>query len=246
MAMDIAIIALVVFGANFFGTLVGFGTSMIMEPILFLSVIEPTSFLVSAILHCTSGIYRALLFRKDIVWNIVIAFAIPAVLAAIIGSVVLLEMRLTFFGHLLGIFLILYVLFSLRYPTFVMPNTNTVHILGGAVTGFFAGLFGIRGALQAAFLSSYQLPEKQYIATSSMIGLSVDIARLSMYIAGGMRLTPTIAHYLIFFIPVALLGVKAAHVCVPYIPRTYFRWLLAAVLLIIGIMLAGGFYELIA
>jgi uncharacterized membrane protein YfcA len=244
--MNHILMGIIVFCTYAISTLIGFGSSMIMEPIFFLALPEHTSFLITAILHGVTGIYRAWLFRHYIDWRLVLSFGIPGVIAAIAGSLALVTLRVAAFGHILGVFLIAYVLFSYIHPHFVMPNTKKTNLVGGLASGFLAGLFGIRGAVQAAFLDSYRLENNVYIGTSAAIACMVDSARLSMYLLEGMRLTHEVLHHLLIFVPCALLGVKVAHYLVPYITPQYLRLAITLALLVVGVLLAGGFYELVA
>lgn len=238
--MSIILITLIVFGSSFFGTIVGFGTSMILEPILFLQLTEPASFLISGVLHFANGLYRTFVFRKHLCWDLIASFALPGALAAALGSMLLVEIPIELFVRILGVFLIGYVVFLLIKPRFTVPQTKASAVAGGLTAGFFAGLFGVRGALRAVFLSSYDLEKEAYMGTSAAIALTVDAVRLLVYLIGGMRLTLEATQSLVVFILASLLGVKLAQVCVPFIPQNYFRPLIALVLLAVGFLLLLG------
>jgi len=44
-------------------------------------------------------------------------------------------------------------------------------IAGGALSGFFAGIFGVGGAVRATFLTVFDLPKAAYLATSGSIAV---------------------------------------------------------------------------
>jgi hypothetical protein len=55
--------------------------------------------------------------------------------------------------------------------------------LGGVLSGFFGGLSGHQGALRSAFLVKAGLSTEAFVGTNSVIGFSVDLARILTYLA---------------------------------------------------------------
>jgi len=90
-----------------------------------------------------------------------------------------------FLKFLLGIFLIAFVLFSWKNPKFKIKQTATNSAIGGAVSGFVAGLIGTGGAIRAAVLNAFQLKKEVYISTAATIALAVDLTRIPIYFASG-------------------------------------------------------------
>jgi len=54
--------------------------------------------------------------------------------------------------------------------------------LGGAVSGFLAGLAGTGGAIRGLTLAAFNLPKDIFIANSALIDLGVDLGRSFVYI----------------------------------------------------------------
>ena len=63
--------------------------------------------------------------------------------------------------------------------------------LGGVLSGFFGGLSGHQGALRSAFLAKVGISPQAFVGTNAVIGLLVDLVRISAYgaILFGARLT---------------------------------------------------------
>lgn len=56
--------------------------------------------------------------------------------------------------------------------------------LVGALSGFFGGVAGNQGGLRAAALSTFGLAPAAFVATSTVIGVFVDVARIPIYLYG--------------------------------------------------------------
>jgi hypothetical protein len=110
-------------------------------------------------------------------------------------------------------------------------------ISGGALSGFFAGLFGIGGAIRGMFLLAFDLPKAVYIATAGAIGLLVDSTRIIAYFAGGATLPNKLWYGLVLLIPISFCGAQVAKRIVDRIPQDRFRTIVSLFLLAIGIKL---------
>jgi len=108
---------------------------------------------------------------------------------------------------------------------------------GGALSGFFAGMFGIGGAIRSMFLSAFDLPKAVYIATAGAIGIMVDSTRIIAYFTGGATLPRELWYGLLLLIPVSFVGAQIAKGVVDKIPQNKFRTVVAAFLFIIGVKL---------
>lgn len=137
----------------------------------------------------------------------------------------------------LGAFLAGYALFLMFQSKFRIRAGDAAALSGGAVSGFFAGMFGMGGAIRGAFLSAFDLPKAVYIATSGAIGLLVDSTRIVTYVAGDATLPRELWYGLALFIPLSFLGAQIARKIVGKIPQGTFRTVVAVLLFAIGITL---------
>ena len=103
--------------------------------------------------------------------------------------------------------------------TFKLKQKLSVAISGGALTGFFAGIFGIGGEINAVALSAFNLEKAIYIATAGAISFMIDSTRIATYIRGGILLEPTILSGFLIFIPVSLVGAMIGKRGVEKIPQ---------------------------
>lgn len=235
--MEILYITLLTVIAGGIGTLTGFGTSTIMVPVLLLFYpLAPTLFLVG-IIHWFGDIWKVALFKGGVRWRLIFLFGIPGVLFTFLGASFVFSIPETLLSQILGGFLLAYVSFLFINPTFKFKQNASTAVTGGALSGFFAGIFGVGGAVRGAFLSTFDLPKDIYIATSGAIALTIDSVRLIIYFSKGATLPPKIFWGLLLFIPASFVGAQIAKKIVDRIPQKKFRAIVAVFLSLVGIKL---------
>lgn len=230
--MEIFYILVLTLIASGVGTISGFGTATIMTPILliFMSPIETIFFV--AIIHLFGDIWRIIFFRKSINWKWFLTFGIPGIIASYFGASLSLKLDPNLLIKILGTFLFVYSLFLFIKPKFKLPATTSVGALGGALSGFFAGITGIGGTTRGAFLALFDLSKAMYIATAGAIGIVVDSTRIITYVANGTKLEQFLFYGLILFIPASLVGAAIGKNINDKIPQEKFRLVIAIFLLL--------------
>lgn len=234
---EIIYIALLTLLASLIGTLAGFGISTIMVPILLVTLPLPQTLLLVGIVHWFNDIWKILLFRKGIRWKLLLAFGLPGIFASFLGSSLFLRVSHEILSRALGAFLIAYVLFIIFNQTFKLSQKLSVAISSGALTGFFAGIFGIGGEINAVVLSTFNLEKAVYVATAGAISFMIDSTRIAIYIQGGTRLDPVLVSGFLIFIPVSLIGAIIGKKGVAKIPQEKFRNFVAIFIFLFGLKL---------
>jgi len=235
--MEIILITFAVVIASFVGTLTGFGTSTLLVPVLLSFYPIGQTLLFVGIIHWFGNIWKLLLFRKGFQWKLILSFGIPGIAATYIGASLVFEISTVLLSRILGSFLIIYVIYLFTKSSFKIKQNLIAGACGGALSGFFAGLFGMGGAIRGLFLTSFDLPKAVYIATAGAIALTIDTTRLTTYIINDARLPVLLLRGLLIFVPASFLGAKMAKSVVDKIPQEYFRKVIAAFLLLMGIKL---------
>jgi len=229
---------LITFIASVVSFITGFGLSTIMiSSLVMVLPVVPVVMLVGVI-HWVHNLWKFLLYRNKVNRNIVIFFGIPALVMSYIGAVLFTHSTYDFLHRLLGLFLMVYVLIVFIRPSLRLKPSKETLIGGGLVTGFFAGLFGIRGVIRSTTLSSFDLPKKEYIATTGFIGLIVDSMRLATYWQQGSFVFDE--RWRIALLPliiVSFLGALIGRYIVSFIPQKKFRSVVLAFIFIIGLKL---------
>ena len=228
------LLSIFTFLAAIVGTISGFGVSTIMIPIMTLFYPLPVALLFVAIIHLCADIWKIIFFKKGANWKLIATFGIPGIIMSYCGASMTLAMPAVSLKKLLGLFLIIYVVYLFLKQKWQIPKTNISSIVGGSLSGFFAGIFGVGGAIRGAFLSAYQLPKETYIYTAGMIALFVDLSRMTKYITGGTTLDKNLTFLLLFLIPLSFFGAFVAKKIVNFIPQKLFRLVIAVFLACVG------------
>lgn len=233
--MEIVYITILTFIASMVGTMTGFGTSTIMVPVLLLFSPLSQTLLFVGIIHWFGDIWKILLFKKGLNWKLILGFGIPGIIASCIGASLTFQISEKILMKILGGFLLAYVIFIFLKPGYHLANSKNNMIAGGTLSGFFAGIFGMGGAVRATFLTAFDLPKAMYIATAGSIALLIDSTRIITYLKGGTRLDPMLLWGMIVFIPVSFFGAKIAKKIVSHIPQKSFRLFITIFLALIGL-----------
>ena len=235
--MEILYIAFLTLVSNTIGTITGFGTSTLMIPVLVIFLPPVEAIFLVAIVHWFGDVWKVSLFRKGFNFKLIALFGIIGLATSYLGAFVSLGADQSVLLQILGAFLVVYALFLIYQSKFKIPATNTAALSGGALSGFFAGMFGIGGAVRGMFLSAFDLPKAVYIATAGAIGLLVDSTRIITYFTGGATLPERLWWSLLILIPVSFVGAEIAKKVVDRIPQNRFRIVVAVFLLGVGVKL---------
>ncbi len=222
----------------------GFGLSTLLLPVFALFFPLPLAIAAAAIVHLISNLFKFTLFYRNINWPTVFKFGVPAMFAAILGSLLLStisadEMLL---ARIIGGLIIFFALFEL------LPVLKKIVIpakwlsLGGLISGFFGGLSGHQGAIRSAFLLKTQTSKDTYIATGVAIAILVDLNRLVVY-GSSSTIAFTNKDFstaLVVAIGASLLGILVSNKFYKKIKFNAIQNLVGALLLIIGVLVFTG------
>ncbi len=233
--MNILLILILTLFASFVGTMTGFGTSTIMIPVLLLFLPASQALLFAGIIHWFGNIWKIIFFKKGINLQLIFLFGIPGMIISFFAAWLPITFPETFFRQVLGTFLIAYVAFLFASPKWKLQASSENAIVGGSLSGFLAGVFGVGGTIRTSFLAAYNLEKSVFIFTSGAIGFFVDTARISQYLLSGTILEKFWVSSLLVSIPVSLVGAFIAKKFVNKIPQKRFRTLVLLALFFVGL-----------
>ena len=221
------------------GTVAGFGTSTIFLPIALLFVDFKTALVLVAISHISGNIGATTFFRHGLDKRLILLFGVPSIILTVLGAYLVVYIPQNTLEIILGIFLLLFSVYSLLKPDFKVKAAKMNTIIGGSLSGFLQGLVGIGGPLRGAFLISYNLDKFRYIATLAAIAVIIDATRIPIYFANNL-LEPQFYWYIPILAVIGIIGSYTGKRIVNKIPQNIFKKVvlvgiaLASVLLIYG------------
>lgn len=178
----------------------GFGLGTLMLPVFALFFPVEVAVVATALVHGANNVFKASLLGRHADREVVIRFGLTAIAAAILGAMVLgwlaestvsmavevnenVVSEVTPVKLIIGLLMIGFALFELL-PRFRKLQFDRRYLpLGGLLSGFFGGLSGHQGALRSAFLAKTGLATERFVGSNAVIGLLVDLTRISVYLA---------------------------------------------------------------
>lgn len=220
--------------AEILGTVGGFGSSVFFVPIANIYFDFQTVLGITALFHVASNMSKIAMFKKGINKKLIINIGVPAVLFVIIGGIVSKYLDGYLLEIFLGIFLIgLSLLFIIKTNLIVKPHRKEA-ILGGTLSGFFAGILGTGGAIRGLTMAAFNLEKNAFIATSAVIDFCVDLSRSVVYFFNGF-ITKEILIYIPFLIVISIIGTYIGKRLLTKISQENFKKFSLILILIIGI-----------
>lgn len=135
-----------------------------------------------AIPHAAASLLRGWRLRDAIDWTVIRRFGLLSAAGGLAGSVLYSQMGSRALTFILAALLLATSAAGLTgWTKRWTPRGRLVHALG-FVSGLFGGAAGNQGGLRAAALLTFGLAPAAFVATSTAIGVLVDLARTPVYV----------------------------------------------------------------
>jgi uncharacterized membrane protein YfcA len=226
------------FVSEVLGTISGFGSSILFVPLASVFFDFKAVLAITAVFHVFSNLSKIFLFQKGIDMNIVYRLGIPAVIFVIIGAyftTFLPSQEIELIMNIIILVLAIYLMFN---SSKTIGQTQQNLFIGGAASGFIAGIAGTGGAIRGLTLAAFQLPKDIFIATSALIDLGVDSSRAIVYLSSGY-FDPT--HWILipFLIAISFLGSYTGKLILNHTSEKAFRFI------VLGVIFGTAIYQIV-
>jgi uncharacterized membrane protein YfcA len=177
--------------------IVGFGSSIMLMPVLVIVFGPLHAVPIMAIAAVLANLSRVLIWWREVDWRAVAAYAVTAVPAAALGARTLLVLPPRLIEGALGLFFLLMIParrwlaargFRLRWP-----HLATI----GLVVGFLTGIVVTTGPITAPIFLAYGLAKGAFIATEAAGSLAVYVSKAAVFRHFGALPLPVITQGLI-------------------------------------------------
>jgi len=206
--MEFAIIAAAAAFAAGLTLYSGFGLGTLLLPVFTLFFPVEVAVGATAVVHGANNVFKVSLLGRDADRDTVLRFGLPALVAAVAGAALLgwfavkppllayrfagIDAEVRVVKLVMGVLMVGFAVFELSPRLRDFRFARNRFFLGGLLSGFFGGLSGHQGALRSAFLVKSGLDTRAFVATSAVIGLLVDLARVLAYagllVLGGLAI----------------------------------------------------------
>ncbi len=254
--MNILILILVSFGASWLTFFCGFGLGTMLTPVFYMIFGDlEVAIFATTIVHFLNNVFKFLLMKKSVNWQVAIPFGLAAIPAAFLGAWLLTHfddfvvLQYQLFGKIwqikamnfvFGVILSSFALIEL-IPSWTLAFSKQSLWIGGFISGFFGGLSGHQGALRTAFLVKYKLEKNVFIATGIVVALVVDIVRSSVYFSDLEKSMNIDWLLIVISLSAALIGAITGRYFLQKIKLETLNIIVSITMLIFGITLALGF-----
>ncbi|MGY6561878.1 MAG: TSUP family transporter [Luteibaculaceae bacterium] len=195
--MEVIVICIAAFLVAILTFFSGFGLGTILTPIFMLYFPVELAVALTGVVHFFNNIFKLFLVGKFADKQVLLLFGLPAVIAALLGSFILIHIaelkpiyQYSAFGKefeilpvkfIIAVLLIFFAAFDLIPKLKKLQFSKNKLPLGGFLSGFFGGLSGNQGALRSAFLIKAGLSKEAFIGTAVVVSTFVDFTRLGVY-----------------------------------------------------------------
>ena len=255
--MEIIVISIVAFLTAVLTFFSGFGLGTLLTPVFMLFFPVDISIGLCGIVHFANNLFKFFLVGKHANKEVLLKFGIPAIIAAFLGSWLLLQISdlaplfsYSFFGEQLFVFpvkFIIAILLVIFAFLDLIPFLSKLEFgkdklpLGGILSGFFGGISGHQGALRSAFLIKVGLSKESFIATGIVVSMFVDFTRLTVY--ASKFTTYTLYENKVLLVSSTLCAITGAYLGNQLLKKVTFKFIqvfVSVVLLFVAIALGMG------
>lgn len=175
----------------------GFGLGTLLMPIFAFFFPMPVAIASTAIVHLLNNIFKSIIVGKLANWYVVLTFGIPAAFFSAVGAYLLgkisnvvsvasysifnHEFEVTVIGVIVGLTIVISSLFELVPKLSHLSFSSKYIPIGAALSGFFGGISGNQGIFRSAVLIKAGLSKEEFIGTSVICSIVVDIVRIIVY-----------------------------------------------------------------
>jgi uncharacterized membrane protein YfcA len=236
--MDYALILAVGLVAGTLGGIVGFGSSIMLLPVLVLTFGPREAVPIMATASIMANLSRVMAWWRDIDWRACGAYAATAVPGAALGARTLLVLPPRIVEAALGVFFIgmIFVRRALASHGFRVRLRHLA--LAGALIGFLTGIVVSTGPITVPMFLAYGLVKGAFIATEAAASLAVYGAKAAVFRGLGALPREVLVKGLVTGASL-MIGAFVARRFVLQMPAARFHLLMDGVLLVSGTALFG-------
>lgn len=230
------LVAAILFCAYIFRGITGFGSGLIAIPLLALFL--PLTFVVPYIsfVDVLASLVHGWRHRQHTAWREVLT-VLPFTIAGVaIALYLLTSLETATLAHALGIFILLFSLYSLIGPELKQHCSVRWSSVSGTLGGIIGTLFGTSGPLYVIYYQLRGLPKSVFRSTIATIFLVEGVIRLSGYAVSGLYTLESIT-WIIASVPLMALGLYIGGHIHTNITQRQFQRAIGVLLIISGIAL---------
>lgn len=216
----------------------GFGIGSLLTPLLALETGTKVAVAAVSIPHFAATALRFWMMRQHVDRRLLLHFGLLSAAGGLAGALVFARTANLALTLVFAALLIFAGLSGLTGYAARMRFGRRTAWLAGAASGFLGGLVGNQGGIRSAALLGFNVERQAFVATATAIGLIVDVARIPVYLAGHAAEIRALWPWVATATVAALVGTVLGARLLRRIPEVWFRRLVSALILMLGIVMA--------
>lgn len=216
----------------------GFGIGSLLTPTLALATGTKLAVAAISIPHLVGTAQRFWLLRRHVDRRVLLGFGLASAVGGLAGALAHVWVSSRALAVVFGTVVALAGVSELTgWMRHVRWGRRSAWAAGG-VSGALGGMVGNQGGIRTAALLGFDVPKESFVATSTAIGLFVDVARMPVYFVTESR---EIAHVwpLVLTATVAVVvGTALGARVLGRLPQELFRRVIAVLLVSLGLYMA--------
>ena len=217
-------------------SLAGFGIGSLLTPLLALETGISVAVAGVSIAHFLGTALRFFLLRRSLNKQVLIRFGLTSAAGGLVGALLHNAFQNVVLTIIFGCLLILAGILGLTGLSDRLSLKGPIVWFAGGISGLFGGLVGNQGGIRSAALLGFKLDKNQFVATATGIALIVDVARMPVYLATQWAQITGIWQYILMATIGVIIGTVGGKSILEKIPEYAFKKIVAAIILLIGIL----------
>jgi hypothetical protein len=238
--MSWLLVLLVGIAAGTLGGIVGFGSSLVLMPVLVAMFGPKEAVPIMGLAALLANLSRAAVWWREVDWRACAVYALTAAPAAALGARTLVALEPRLVEAALGVFFIAMVP-ARRWlqARELRVGLGTLAVVG-AVIGYLTGIVVSTGPINTPFFLAYGLVKGGFLSTEALSSVAVLLAKLNVLRQYGLVPWDTLVRGLVIGSSL-MLGSWLAKRFVQRLDPSHFRLIMDALMLLVGAgMLAGA------
>jgi uncharacterized membrane protein YfcA len=216
-------------------SVVGFGIGSILTPLLCLALTTNMAVAFVAVPHLFATGLRFWLIKSHIDRGLLLRFGLLSACGGIVGAYSQGFLATPILNLVFGVVLLFTGTIGVLGLSEKMRFSGVFSWIAGGVSGFFGGLIGNQGGIRAAAMLGQGISKEAFVATSTAVGLIVDLARIPIYLNLGLKGIGEYSGWLVLVTAGCLLGTFLGFRYLKKIPEQKFKRTVSGLIICLGI-----------
>jgi uncharacterized protein len=232
--MSFAVLAaLAAFAGGTVASIAGFGIGSIVTPLLAMRYGMKLAVAAVAIPHFFGTTLRMVFLRRELDRHVMLTFGVTSAIGGLAGALLHIWLQGRVLTWVLATLLVYAGISGLLGITPRFGKRSAW--VAGALSGMLGGLVGNQGGIRAGAMMGFDVRKEAFVATSTAVGLFVDVMRVPVYLATEGRALLAIWPIVAIMTVAVLVGTLFGRLLLGRIPDAAFRKVVSGMILLLGV-----------